>query len=62
LGNAQDLVIAVTYVDEEASVLERGLLADLLHNFGLCVGGHFGCFGGDEVWFEVLCLLRDWWL
>ena len=31
-----------TYVDEEAGVLQRGLLADLLHDFGLCVEGHFG--------------------
>jgi hypothetical protein len=31
-----------TYVDEETGVLERGLLADLLHDFSLCVGCHFG--------------------
>ena len=31
-----------TYVDEEAGVLQRGLLAHLLHDFGLCVEGHFG--------------------
>lgn len=38
-----------TYVDEEAGVLQRGLLTDLLHDFGLCVEGHFdgglGLFG-----------------
>jgi hypothetical protein len=32
----------MTYVDEETSVLQSGLLADLLHDFGLCVEGHFG--------------------
>jgi hypothetical protein len=50
-----------TYVDEEAGVLQRGLLADLLHYFGLCVGGHFGWSGGGVVWVRVFCLLRDWW-
>ena len=41
-----------TYVDEEAGVLQRGLLADLLHDFGLCVEGHFGggLWGGGCVW------------
>ena len=40
-------VCIATYVDEEAGVLQSGLLADLLHDFGLCVEGHFGC---DVIW------------
>ena len=34
-------MVCATYVDEEAGVLQSGLLADLLHDFGLCVDGHF---------------------
>jgi hypothetical protein len=34
-------VVTCTYVDEESGVLQSGLLADLLHDFGLCVEGHF---------------------
>ena len=41
-GGEELEVCIATYVDEEAGVLQRSLLADLLHDFGLCVEGHFG--------------------
>ena len=41
----------MTYVDEEAGVLQGGLLADLLHDFGLCVEGHF----------DGVCVVGFWW-
>jgi len=49
-----------TYVDEEPGVLQSGLLADLLHDFGLCVEGHFELllYG---VWFCVVKALFFGW-
>ena len=38
-------VCIATYVDEEAGVLHSGLLAHLLHDFGLCVHFERGLWG-----------------
>jgi hypothetical protein len=57
LGDARREFLLVTYVDEEAGVLESSLLADLLHYFGFGVD-HFGWLMGFEagVGGEILLL------
>lgn len=36
------VLLRLSYFDQSAGVADGGLLAHLLHHFGLCVGGHFG--------------------
>jgi hypothetical protein len=54
--------LGVTYVDEEAGVLQSGLLADLLHDFGLCVEGHFDEVSAGSVLFLNMLWFSRWWM
>jgi hypothetical protein len=57
----------LAYLDESASVCDGGLLAHLLHHFGLCVhfGGGLWVFGflGERValgWYFEVRSCSDW--